>query len=89
MIICAAIKDTRTGVVFGGIRHSDIYEALNKMGISLKDKEFIEGFLDSNNNFLTRVEAFQEVKKTGQISYTARMAKELERDNLLYSEDLY
>ena len=24
MIICAAIKDTRTGAVFGGIRHGDI-----------------------------------------------------------------
>lgn len=27
MIICAAIKDTRTGAVFGGIRHGDIYHA--------------------------------------------------------------
>lgn len=89
MIICAAIKDTSTGAVFGGIRHSDIYEALSQIGISLKDRNFEEGFLDSEKNFLTRAEAYQVAKKTGQISYTARMAKELERDNLLYSEDLY
>ena len=29
MIICAAIKDTRTGAVFGGIRHGDIYPAMH------------------------------------------------------------
>lgn len=89
MIICAALKDKNSKVVFGGVRHADICEALRKIGVSVKDMNFIEGFLDSNGNFLTRAEAFQEVKRTGQISYTARMLKERERDTLLYSEDLY
>lgn len=30
MIICAAIKDTRTNVVFGGIRHGRIYTVVEK-----------------------------------------------------------
>ena len=34
MIICAAIKDTRTGAVFGGIRHGDIYSAMHDAGIT-------------------------------------------------------
>ena len=34
MIICAAMKDTRTGAVFGGIRHGDIYSALHDAGIT-------------------------------------------------------
>lgn len=32
MIICAAIKDTRTGAVFGGIRHGDIRCQYNDCG---------------------------------------------------------
>ena len=34
MIICAAIKDTRTGAVFGGIRHGNIYSAMHDAGIT-------------------------------------------------------
>lgn len=34
MIICAAIKDTRTGAVFGGIRHGFIYSAMHDAGIT-------------------------------------------------------
>lgn len=34
MIICAAIKDTRTGAVFGGIRHGDIYSAMHDADIT-------------------------------------------------------
>lgn len=89
MIICAALKDKNSKAIFGGVRHADICEALRKIGVCVRNMDFIEGFLDNNGNFLTRAEAFQEVKKTGQISYTARGVKERERDNLLYSEDLW
>ena len=34
MIISAAIKDTRTGAVFGGIRNGFIYSAMLDAGIS-------------------------------------------------------
>lgn len=34
MIICAAIKDTRTNVVFGGIRHGFIYSSMRDAGIT-------------------------------------------------------
>lgn len=46
MIICAAIKDTRTGAVFGGIRHGDIYPAMHDVGITPPRAAAIEGFLD-------------------------------------------
>ena len=46
MIICAAIKDTRTGAVFGGIRHGDIYSAMHDAGITPPKGAAIEGSLD-------------------------------------------
>ena len=54
MIICAAIKDTRTGAVFGGIRHGDIYSAMHDAGITPPRAAAIEGFLDMRNNFYDR-----------------------------------
>ena len=54
MIICAAIKDTRTGVVFGGIRHGFIYSAMRDAGITLPHEKAIEGFLDEKGNFYDR-----------------------------------
>lgn len=36
MIICAAIKDTRTGAVFGGIRHGFIYSAMHGLNCQIK-----------------------------------------------------
>lgn len=43
MIICAAIKDTRTGAVFGGIRHGFIYSAMHDAGITPPHEKAIEG----------------------------------------------
>ena len=54
MIICAAIKDTRTGAVFGGIRHGNIYSAMHDAGITPPRAAAIEGFLDEKNNFYNR-----------------------------------
>ena len=44
MIICAAIKDTRTGAVFGGIRHGDIYSAMHDAGITPPRKKSYRRF---------------------------------------------
>ena len=57
MIICAAIKDTRTGAVFGGIRHGFIYSAMYDAGIAPPHEKAIEGFLDEKGNFYDRYEA--------------------------------
>ena len=54
MIICAAIKDTRTGAVFGGIRHGFIYSAMHDAGITPPHEKAIEGFLDEKGNFYDR-----------------------------------
>ena len=89
MIICAAIKDTRTGAVFGGIRHGDIYSAMHDAGITPPKDAAIEGFLDEKNNFHDRNEAFNIAMNNGQLSASTRQLKRERHETELYSEDLY
>ena len=89
MIICAAIKDTRTGAVFGGIRHGYIYSAMHDAGITPPHEKAIEGFLDEKNNFYDRYEAYDIAMTNGQMSDTARHYKLKKGEQELFSEDLY
>lgn len=89
MIICAAIKDTRTGAVFGGIRHSNIYSAMHDAGITPPREKAIEGFLDEKNNFYDRYEAYYIAMTNGQMSANARHYKLDKGERELFSEDLY
>ena len=89
MIICAAIKDTRTGAVFGGIRHGNIYSAMHDAGITPPREAAIEGFLDEKNNFYNRYEAYNIAMTNGQLSSTTRQHKRDTGEKELFSEDLY
>ena len=89
MIICAAIKDTRTGAVFGGIRHGDIYSAMHDAGITPPRAAAIEGFLDMRNNFYDRHEAFIWAQQIGQLPDTVLYHKQQKGETELFSEDLY
>ena len=89
MIICAAIKDTRTGAVFGGIRHGFIYSAMHDAGITPPHEAAIEGFLDEKNNFYNRYEAYNIAMTNGQLSATTRQYKYDKGERELFSEDLY
>ena len=89
MIICAAIKDTRTGAVFGGIRHGFIYSAMHDAGITPPRENAIEGFLDEKNNFYDRYEACEIAMTNGQLSATTRQHKRDKGEEELFSEDLY
>ena len=89
MIICAAIKDTRTGAVFGGIRHGFIYSAMHDAGITPPHEKAIEGFLDEKGNFYDRYEAYDIAMTNGQMSATTRQHKRDRGEKELFSEDLY
>ena len=89
MIICAAIKDTRTGAVFGGIRHGNIYSAMHDAGITPPHAAAIEGFLDEKNNFYNRYVACEIAMANGQLSATTRQYKRDTGEKELFSEDLY
>lgn len=74
MILAAAIKfhvdSTDADVVLCGARHGDVFAQLKYLGFEAKQgyTELEQGFIDHNNNFLTREEAFQHAKDCGQIS---------------------
>ena len=89
MIICAAIKDTRTGAVFGGIRHGFIYSAMHDAGITPPHEKAIEGFLDEKGNFYDCYGAYDIAMTNGQMSATARHYKLEKGERELFSEDLY
>ena len=89
MIICAAIKDTRTGAVFGGIRHGDIYSAIHDACITPPYCPAFDGFLDENNIFSNRYEAYNIAMTNGQLSATTRQHKRDTGERELFSEDLY
>lgn len=86
MIICAALKDKNTNVIFSGVRHADIYEMLHNLGYKI---EAIEGFVDNRNNFYNRHEAFMRAQQIGQLPETVLEYKKDHSENELYPEDLY
>lgn len=89
MIICAAIKDARTGDVFCGVRHGDIYSQLRAASHQIPHDKAIEGFVDSRNNFYNRHEAFMWAMQIGQLPATVIQYKQEKGKTELYSEDLY
>lgn len=86
MIICAAIKDKRNGQIFCGIRHSDIYEMLYNLIYKI---DAIEGFVDEENKFYGRLEAYDYVVEHHQLPRTVLEWKIEKHERELYSEDLY
>lgn len=52
------------GLVYGGWRHSNVFETMPKGHISGS----IQGFLTTKNRFLTRKEALVLVKENGQLT---------------------
>lgn len=92
MIIASAIKYHINGndVVLCGVRHGDILNQLLLIGFNIEDVEELEqGFVDHQNNFLSRREAFHHAKNCGQLSSKIAEDKERQGWTLLISEDLW
>ena len=97
MILASAIKykieATGKEVILCGARHGDIFIQLNMLGFKPRNgyQEIEQGFIDHNNNFLTRTEAYDHAKRCGQIC--AKIIYEHEELGIfgrkLFSEDLW
>lgn len=80
--ICAAIK-APSGYIWRGHRHCHCLDAIEEAGM-LYNKEYIQGFMTSNNRFVDRYEG-----------YILQIAAGIEsvgggyRNKRLFSEDLY
>ena len=92
MILASAVKfhidKTNQDVVLCGHRHWNVFEQLKLLGFEPHKgyKEIAQGFIDDNNNFLTREEAFEYAIECGQILDTRELGDPCER---LVSEDLW
>lgn len=97
MILASAIKfhidETNEDVVLCGARHGDVFQQLEALGFEPRNgyTELEQGFIDHNNNFLTREEAYEHAKMCGQIC--AKIVYEREEKGLfgkkMISEDLW
>lgn len=95
MILAAAIKfeieKTGKTVVLCGARHGDIFRQLKGLGF-LPRVGYIEieqGFIDHQNNFLNRKEAYEHAKKCGQICEKIIYEREDSGNHDILSEDLW
>lgn len=96
MIICAAIKvkfDTGKDVIVPCIRHGFGFQELRDLGLySLPfavNFTLEEGFVTSDHKFLDRKEAFIHAKENHQLPPTVLWHKEDNKEDELFSEDLY
>lgn len=96
MIICAAVKiqnyysdKENKDLIICGHRHGDCYEIIHNLMPKNVNSQYIEGFIEHNNCFLDREQAFLHAVSCGQLSTTTRWYKEDRSDRELYSEDLY
>ena len=88
IILCAALKIA--DVVIPCCRHSDGWEMIFKLNVKIKDDMPIaDGFITTENEFLTREEAFKVAMSNGQLSEVTRQHKIDNLEHELYSEDLY
>ena len=88
-IVCAAMRDRKTGVVVASVRHWDeicnMYFNGDEEKIMAFDDE--QGFLDNRYNFLTREEAWHIALAANQI--IRRVGGDEAKGGRLYSENLY
>ena len=88
MIICAALKDRNTNAIFSGVRHADIYEMLHNLDYKI---DAIEGFVDEENTFYDRIEAYDYVVEHHQLprtvlEMTASEARALVKESVVCKE---
>ena len=87
VIVCAAARCVKTGIVVCGVRHGD--DSMLPFSDKFYSKhDFDEqGFVDNKGVFLNRNEAWKVAEKAGQIKY--RVYSDNANGGTLYSENLY
>ena len=99
LIVCAAIQHKETGLVICGVRHGNCLNSVTKYGIDyIPNGNMWEcGFVDQDNVFLTRAEAWKVADAAGQIrrptgyerDYNSQRPPNVGDEGLLFSENLY
>ncbi len=82
--ICAAVKTT-SGEIIRGHRHADCIRAMQSMMETPSKSPDAQGFITSNNRFVTR----EEGRELQEIAGIESASPEGYMGNTLFSEDLY
>lgn len=99
LIVSAAIRNyNNPELIICGPRHGNCLNAVNRFKLETPTSDNWEcGFVDQNNNFLTRKEAWVVADKAGQIrrpyglerNYDSHRPPNVGDEGLLFSENLY
>ena len=99
LIVCAAIRNNKTGVIVCGPRHGNCINSVIEYGVDTNPDGavWICGFVDQHNEFLTRAEAWKVADAAGQIrrpttwerDYESQRVPGIGAEGLLFSENLY
>jgi hypothetical protein len=99
LIVCAAVRNKYTGEIVCGARHGNCLNAVIRYGLDSSPlREAWEcGFIDQDNEFLSRIEAWEVADAAGQIrrplgfeeDYSAQRGAGIGDDGMLFSENLY
>ena len=88
VIVCAAMRDTKTGKVICSVRH---WDELSRQRFNSQEEAMDfddeQGFVDNKYQFLTRTEAWKVAEAAGQIK--RRCGGDTTDGGTLYSENLY
>jgi hypothetical protein len=91
-VVCSAVQCQSTYALVLGARHFDtrmhkhiaLFKRINSMAFT---GDYIEGFIDTWGNFLTRTEAWKVAADNGQI--IRNVGGDQAKGGTLYSENLY
>lgn len=99
LIVCAAIQHKVTGVVVRGVRHGNCinFAVQNELDLSPSWDNWVCGFVDQHDLFLTREQAWKVADVAGQIrrptglerNYDHHRPANVGDEGLLFSENLY
>ena len=96
LVVCAAILHRESGTLICGARHGNCLNSAVHFGV-YDGKKWELGFVDRDNVFMTRVEAWKVADAAGQIRrphgwerhYDSVRTPNIGDEGLLFSENLY
>ena len=98
LVVCAAIRHVTTSIIICGARHGNCLNAVHHYTAEIPTSELWEcGFVDQDNQFMSRAEAWLVADAAGQIrrphgfekDYRSQRPAGVGDTGLLFSENLY
>ena len=97
LVVCAAILNRESGALLCGPRHGHCLNSAVALGVYKEGEKWECGFVDRDNVYMTRAEAWKVADAAGQIRrpsgwerhYDSVRPPNVGDEGLLFSENLY